>query len=78
MPNIVPVTDLKNYDSVLKDVAIGSPVFLTDNGRGRYAIVDISEHEEYERLKAESVLMGELEKGRISGEEEGWLCTLSV
>lgn len=41
MPNIVPVTDLKNYDSVLKDVAVGSPVFLTDNGRGRYAIADI-------------------------------------
>ena len=40
--------------------------------------MDISEHEEYERLKAESVLMGELEKGRISGEEDGWLSAEQV
>ena len=39
MPNIKPVSDLRNYNKVLRDIAVGEPVFLTRNGRGRYAIV---------------------------------------
>ena len=45
MPNIKPVSDLRNYNEVLKDVVVGSPVFLTKNGRGKFAIVDIKEYE---------------------------------
>ena len=41
MPNIKPVSDLRNYNEVLQDVAEGSAVFRTKNGRGRYAIVDM-------------------------------------
>ena len=41
MPNIKPISDLRNYSEVLRDVTIDSPVFLTKNGRGRYAIMDI-------------------------------------
>ena len=41
MPNIKPISDLRNYTEVLHDVAVGAPVFLTKNGRGRYALVDI-------------------------------------
>lgn len=70
MPNIKPISDLRNYGEVLGDVSVGSPVFLTKNGRGKYAIVDI---EEYEKTKATLELMGELSKGRKSGEVEGWL-----
>ena len=73
MPNIKPISDLRNYSAVLQDVAVGSPVYLTKNGRGCYAIIDIAEYEEYERFKAERWLMAELEKGRKSGEENGWL-----
>ena len=29
MPNIKPVSDLRNYGDVLRDVAVGQPVFLT-------------------------------------------------
>ena len=68
MPNIKPVSDLRNYNEVLQDVAEGSPVFLTKNGRGRYAIVDMRD---YEKLAATIRLMNELEKGRRSGEEKG-------
>lgn len=71
MPNIVPIFELRNYASVLQDVAVGSPVFLTKNGRGCYAIVDISEQEDYEKVKAELRLMCELQAGKKSGEEEG-------
>ena len=70
MPNIKPISDLRNYTEVLGDVDVGAPVFLTKNGRGRYAIVDI---QDYERTQATLRLMGELEKGWQSGETEGWL-----
>ena len=70
MPNIKPVSDLRNYSEVLQDVAEGSPVFLTRNGRGKYAILDMAD---YEKLQASIWLMNELEKGRRSGEEKGWL-----
>ena len=63
MPNIKPISDLRNYSEVLHDVAVGAPVFLTKNGRERYAIVDMQD------------LMNELAKGRHSGETEGWLTT---
>ena len=70
MPNIKPVSDLRNYTEVLKDITIGAPVFLTKNGRGRYAIVDLVE---YERTQATITLMNELAKGRKAGVEEGYL-----
>ena len=34
MPNLKPVSDLRNYNEVLRDIDIGQPVFLTKNGRG--------------------------------------------
>ena len=58
MPNIKPISDLRNYSEVLRDVTIDSPVFLTKNGRGRYAIMDI---QDYERVMATIKLMGALE-----------------
>ena len=70
MLNIKPISDLRNYSDVLKDVTVGAPVFLTKNGRGRYAIVDI---QEYEKSTAILTLMSELSKGTKSGEENGWL-----
>ena len=70
MPNIKPLSDLQNYAAVLSDVAMDAPVFLTENGRGRYAIMDI---QEYERTQATLRLLSELAQGRRSGESEGWL-----
>ncbi len=70
MPNIKPISDLRNYSDVLRDVSIGAPVFLTENGKGRYVILDI---QDYERTEATLYLMNELEKGRKSGEVDGWL-----
>lgn len=70
MPTIKPISDLRNYGDVLRDVSVGSPVFLTKNGRGRYAIVDIHD---YEKTQATLKLMDELNRGRKSGEEKGWI-----
>ena len=55
MHNIKPISDLRNYTEVLNDIAEGSPVFLTKNGRGKYVILDIRE---YEKLHAYIRLMG--------------------
>ena len=70
MPKIQPVSDLRSYNDVLSNVQVGSPVFLTRNGHGRYAILDIAD---YDRLSAASSLFNELEAGRTSGERDGWL-----
>ena len=70
MPNIKPISDLRNYSDVLRDVTTGSPVFLTKNGRGRYAILDM---QDYEKIQAALTLTNELAKGKKSGEEKGWL-----
>ena len=70
MPNIRPVSDLRNYGEVLKEISVDAPVFLTKNGRGKYAIVDM---EEYERTKATIKLMSQLAKGEASVKESGWI-----
>lgn len=70
MPNIKPVSDLRNYNEVLRDIAVGEPVFLTKNGRGRYAILDM---EEYEQTQAVLKLMGELAKGEQAAKNHGWV-----
>ena len=78
MANICPVSDLRNYNSVLEKVSAGSPVYLTVNGRGKYIIRDISEDEEFEKTKAMLRLMCELNEGRRSGEEDGYISSKDV
>lgn len=70
MPNIIPVSDLRNYKTVLEQVSYGNPVYLTKNGRGDVAIVDIKELDELRALKS---LFSELEKGELSARKEGWI-----
>ncbi len=70
MPNIKPVSDLRNYTEVLNEVKEGNPVYLTRNGRGEYAIVKITE---LEKLKAAIRLLAEIEEGEKSAREKGWL-----
>ena len=70
MPNIKPISDLRNYTEVLKETSEGAPVFLTKNGRGEYVILDMKD---YDKMKATLTLMSELEKGERSAREEGWL-----
>ena len=46
---------------VLRDAAVGAPVFLTKNGHGRYAILDM---QDFKKTQATIRLMNELAKGR--------------
>jgi len=57
MPNIKPISDLRNYNEVLKYCENGEPVFLTKNGHGKYVILDI---EEYERQQSVLKLLSKL------------------
>ena len=85
MPNIKPISDLRNYETVLENVQVGKPLYLTKNGRGCYAVLNIDEEEEqrikaekYDRMQAQLRLMCELSEGRKSGEEEGWISSEDV
>ena len=70
MPNIKPISDLRNYTEVLREVKDNNPVYLTRNGRGEYAIVKIGE---LDRLRASVALMAQLEEGEKSARENGWI-----
>ena len=69
MPNIRPVSDLRNYKSVLDEVTYGSPVYLTKNGRGDYAVITMKELDELNAMKS---LIRELAKGEESA-KDGWI-----
>ena len=75
MITIKPVSELRNYNEVLQDVADESPVFLTKNGRGCYAVISIKD---YEKLTAIKSLFTELKKGEESVAKNGWLDTKDV
>ncbi len=64
--------------STVDKVEYGSPVYLTVNGRGKYTIRDIEEDEEIEKTKAMLRLTCELNKGRRSREEEGYVSAADV
>ena len=70
MTHIKPVSDLRNYTEVLKDVSRDEPVYLTKNGRGRYVIADI---EDYDRAQASLKLFAALQRGELSAQKEGWI-----
>lgn len=70
MPNIKPISDLRNYTEVLKEVTENCPVYLTRNGRGEYAIVKMAD---FDRMKASLQLLAKLWEGEKSAQEKGWL-----
>lgn len=88
MPNIKPISDLQNYYKIttkllqsyykatVKSCAILPPAHLfvlTKNGHKLYALLDIEDYREYEKILAWRTLRSELNKGRKSGEEDEWL-----
>ena len=70
MPNIKPVSDLRNYTEVLNDISADNPVYLTKNGRGKYVIMDI---DYYEKTQSKIKLLGKLAEAERSAKENGWI-----
>ena len=73
MPAIKPISDLRNYTEVLKEVDAVSRVYLTRNGHGAYAIMSIEEADELDRLKAAHSIVADLNRSKERAEKEGWV-----
>jgi hypothetical protein len=45
VPNMKKASALRNYSQVLDEVDNGNPVFLTREGKGNYAILDMDQYD---------------------------------
>jgi len=70
MPNIRPISDLRSYIEVLNTISNGEPLFLTKNGRGRFAVLHMAD---YEKMIASLKLITKLSEGEESAKKEGWI-----
>lgn len=52
MPNIKPISDLRNYTAVINEVAYGNRVYLTRNGHEQCAIIDMKELDELDTVQS--------------------------
>lgn len=73
MPNIKPISDLRNYTDVLKEVDTASRVYLTRNGHGEYGILTMAEIDELDRYRAAYTLVSKLQKAEERAAKEGWI-----
>ncbi len=73
MPNIKPISDLRNYTEVLKQVDASNRVYLTRNGHGEYGILTMAEIDELDRYRAAYTLGSKLRKAEERADKEGWI-----
>lgn len=73
MPNIKPISDLRNYTDVLNEVDAASRVYLTRNGRGEYAILRMEEIDELDKYRAAYNLFTNLKSAEERAAKEGWI-----
>lgn len=71
MPNIKPISELRNYTAVVDEVTYGNRVYLTKNGHGQCAIVDMKELDELDKYKELYQLMNKLKVAEESIAKEG-------
>ena len=73
MPNIKPISDLRNYTDILKQVDVSKRVYLTRNGHGEYGILTMDEIDELDRYRAAYQLISKLKKSDERANLEGWI-----
>ena len=73
MPNIKPISDLRNYTDILKQVDVSKRVYLTRNGHGEYAILTMKEIDELDRYRAAYKLIEKLKAAEAQADAEGWI-----
>ncbi|SFU52327.1 prevent-host-death protein [Butyrivibrio sp. INlla21] len=71
MPNIMPISELRNYTNVVKNVRYGNRVYLTKNGYDQITMINTKELDELEKQLALYRFKLEMEKGERSILEEG-------
>ena len=72
MPNIEPISELRNYGKILEKVEPNKPVYLTKNGKGQYSVHSIEDDKKYEEALAMIQLLTELNNGLESGRTKRW------
>ena len=72
MPNIKPISELRNYTEVLKQVDMSKRVYLTRNGHGEYGILTMDEIDELDRYRAAYKLISKLNRAEERANQEGW------
>lgn len=73
MPNIKPISDLRNYSDVLREVDAENRVYLTRNGHGEYGILTMAEIDELDRYREVYTLFSKLQKAEERANKEGWI-----
>ena len=73
MPSIKPISELRNYTEVLKEVDARKRVYLTRNGHGAYTIMSIAEADEMDRLRAMFRLLSDLRTAEEEADRNGWI-----
>lgn len=71
MPNIMPISELRNYTKVVNSVKYGSRVYLTKNGYDHITMINTKELDELEKQLAWYRFQLEMERGEKSIREEG-------
>lgn len=74
MLNIKPISDLRNYTEVLKEVDKNNRVYLTCNGHEKYVILTMEEIDELDRCRAAYMLLTKLKEA----EREGYISAEDV
>lgn len=64
LPNIKPISALQSYNELLNEVTPGHPIILAENNNAKYAILDLADYEEYQRLRTSQDLMAVVHKAR--------------
>ena len=73
MPNIKPISELRNYTEVLKEVDTSHRVYLTRNGHGEYGILTMKEIDELDRYKEAYFLFLKLRQAEKRADKVGWV-----
>ena len=73
MPSIKPISDLRNYTDVLKEVDRKKRVYLTRNGHGAYTIMSVEEADELDRMRGMFRLLTDLKTAEEEADRIGWI-----
>lgn len=65
------MSDLRNYTAVVNEVSYGNRVYLTRNGHGTCAIIDMKELDDLDKQKALNQLLLKLREAENSAITEG-------
>ena len=71
MPNIKPISEMKNYTSIVNELSYGNRIYFTKNGHESCALIDMKELDELDNLKAKLQLLTKLNEAKISIKDEG-------